>query len=100
MQAPALVNIDQHYSPQFYAELWGVRELVPRVGLSERVIQQIIEDLIVLHGMRIGASRELPRPGYYLCLDEADIEAAVRPLRSSAASLLKRIEALTRPQDR
>jgi hypothetical protein len=24
MQAPALVNIDQHYSPQFYAELWGV----------------------------------------------------------------------------
>lgn len=24
MQVPALVNIDQHYSPQFYAELWGV----------------------------------------------------------------------------
>jgi hypothetical protein len=24
MQAPALVNIDQHYSPQFYTELWGV----------------------------------------------------------------------------
>jgi hypothetical protein len=24
MQAPALFNIDQHYSPQFYAELWGV----------------------------------------------------------------------------
>ena len=24
MQAPALVSIDQHYSPQFYAELWGV----------------------------------------------------------------------------
>ena len=24
MQAPDLVRLDQHYSPQFYAELWGV----------------------------------------------------------------------------
>jgi len=24
MQAPEQVRIDQHYSPQFYAELWGV----------------------------------------------------------------------------
>ena len=24
MQAPDLVSLDQHYSPQFYAELWGV----------------------------------------------------------------------------
>jgi hypothetical protein len=38
--------------------------------------------------MRIGASRELPRAGYYLCVDATDIDAAVRPLRNSAASLL------------
>ena len=24
MQAPEPVHLDQHYSPQFYAELWGV----------------------------------------------------------------------------
>ena len=24
MQAPELVRLDQHYSPQFYAELWAV----------------------------------------------------------------------------
>ena len=24
MHAPELVRLDQHYSPQFYAELWGV----------------------------------------------------------------------------
>ncbi len=24
MQAPALIHLDRHYSPQFYAELWGV----------------------------------------------------------------------------
>ncbi len=24
MQPPELVRLDQHYSPQFYAELWGV----------------------------------------------------------------------------
>jgi hypothetical protein len=77
-----------------------LRSLVARVGLSERVVQQIIEELIVTHGVRIGASRELPRAGYYLCVDAADIDAAVRPLRSSAASLLKRIEALTRSSER
>ena len=24
LQAPELISLDQHYSPQFYAELWGV----------------------------------------------------------------------------
>lgn len=24
MEAPAEIRLDQHYSPQFYAELWGV----------------------------------------------------------------------------
>jgi len=24
MQPPSLVHLEQHYSPQFYAELWGV----------------------------------------------------------------------------
>jgi hypothetical protein len=24
MQPPELVRLDQHYTPQFYAELWGV----------------------------------------------------------------------------
>ena len=24
IQAPEIVRLDQHYSPQFYAELWGV----------------------------------------------------------------------------
>lgn len=24
MHAPELIRLDQHYSPQFYAELWGV----------------------------------------------------------------------------
>jgi hypothetical protein len=24
MQPPELIRLDQHYTPQFYAELWGV----------------------------------------------------------------------------
>lgn len=31
MSGPELVQLDQHYSPQFYAELWGVsRDTVVR----------------------------------------------------------------------
>jgi hypothetical protein len=74
-----------------------LRSLVARVGLSERIVQQIIEELIVARGLRIGASRELPHAGYYLCVNDADVDAAVRPLQSTADSLLRRIKALRRP---
>jgi hypothetical protein len=31
MRPPELIQLDQHYSPQFYAELWGVsRDTVVR----------------------------------------------------------------------
>jgi len=70
---------------------------VALAAMNERTVKLIVEELIVAHGMRIGASRELPNAGYYLCANDADIEAAVRPLRSTAESLFRRIRALTRP---
>ena len=76
-----------------------LRTVVELAALNERAVQLIVEALIVTHGIRIGGSRELPHSGYYLCVDDADVEAAVRPLRSTAESLLRRIKALTRPWD-
>ena len=73
-----------------------LKELVVRTSFSERAVKLIVGELIVKHGMKIGASRELPRAGYYLCTNASDVECAVRPLRSTAESLRKRINALTR----
>jgi len=74
-----------------------LRSLVERTRLNDRAVKLTGEELIVAHGMRIGASREPPNAGYFLCISDADIEAAARPLRSTAESLLRRIKALTRP---
>jgi hypothetical protein len=74
-----------------------LKAIVERVSLSDRAVKLIVEELIVTHGVRIGASRELPNAGYYACEDDADIDAAVRPLRNTAEALMKRIRALTRP---
>lgn len=75
-----------------------LKELVVRTSFSERTVKLIVGELIVKHGMKIGASRELPRAGYFLCANASGVEAAVRPLRSTAESLRKRINALTREQ--
>ena len=65
--------------------------------MNDRALKSVVEDLIIRQGMRIGASRELPNAGYFECVNDEDIESAVRPLRSTAESLLRRIKALTRP---
>lgn len=73
-----------------------LKDIVKQTSLNDRAVALIVEQLIVTYGIKIGASRELPNSGYFLCVDQADVEAAVRPLRSTAESLRKRIEALTR----
>ena len=46
-----------------------LKRLVETAGLNERAVKLIVEELIVRHSMKIGASRELPHAGYYLCVD-------------------------------
>lgn len=70
-----------------------IRVLSERTGLSAREVKGAVADLILRHNLRIGSSRRPPE-GYYLITTAEELLATVRPLRSQAIQMFRRISAL------
>lgn len=60
-----------------------------KTGLSKRVMQETIANLITKHHAKIGAIRKGKETGYY-----ADLEMALRPLRAQVKRMEERINIL------
>lgn len=65
-----------------------------KTGLSRRVMQETIADLITKHHAKIGAIRKGKETGYYIIQNKADLEMAVRPLRAQVKRMAERIKIL------
>jgi hypothetical protein len=68
--------------------------LARQCGVSTRILQQIIHDLI-LDG-KLVASATGPPSGYYVPVTEQEVDAAIRQLEARAYSCLKRVAAIKR----
>lgn len=64
-----------------------------RIGISTRVLQQIIQHLICGHRMRIGSATGSPH-GYYWITDAEDLDRAKAQLRHRIIELASRLRAL------
>jgi hypothetical protein len=74
-------------------------EIAEQLGLivgedSRRIITRAVELFVMFFKIPIGASREKPF-GYFLIVDAADLELAVRPLWGEVEAHLRRLRALT-----
>lgn len=68
-------------------------ELKRVVGLGEREIKKVIERLRSDYRMRIGA-RRTPPVGYFLVVDAADAEEALKPYRRQVVTMLRTMRVL------
>jgi hypothetical protein len=60
---------------------------------NERDVRGIVEQLVVTHRMRIGASAD----GYYMIVDAEDLEAAIARPKSQIFAMWRRLRVLLEP---
>ena len=71
--------------------------LCKATGWNAREIKGIVEQLVVTHRMKIGASRNQEAGGYFMVVDAEDAEAAARPYRKQIFAMLRRLRVLLGP---
>ena len=67
------------------------------VGVGERAVKELVEQLVVTHRMRIGAVRVGEKTGYYVIVDAADLAAATGPYRAQVLAMWRRLRVLEEP---
>jgi len=66
-----------------------------RAGRShERKSRELINHLVVVHGLPIGSSPEPGSAGYFIIADEEDLEIATRSIKPRAIKIFRRARAL------
>ena len=65
-----------------------------KTGLSKRIMQKTIANLITKHHVKIGAIRKGKETGYYIVQNKADLEMALSPLRAQVKRMEERINIL------
>lgn len=68
----------------------AAREVCEAVGVDDRTVRGVVEQLIVAHGLRIGSSVA----GYYAIETAEDLEMAVGRYRSQMVSMSRRLRVL------
>lgn len=63
-------------------------------GWSAREIKSIVEQLVVTHHMKIGASRNQESGGYFVVVDAEDVELAAKSYRNQIFAMLRRLRVL------
>jgi hypothetical protein len=61
---------------------------------TRREITAAVEHLVVFHKLPIGARRGVP-PGYFLIMNQNDLDLAIHPLWCEHYAILRRLRALT-----
>ncbi len=72
------------------------RDLERRVGIGEREVKEVVRNLVVTHGVAIGARRGKDH-GYFLVATPEDLEIAGGPLISEAREIWRRLKVLYGP---
>lgn len=70
------------------------RRLAKLAGQHERKSRELINHLVVEHGLPIGSSNEPGSAGYFIINDEEDLEIASRHLKLRASKIFQRARAL------
>ena len=82
--------------------IWGHRgrasavklaALMAITGKNERDVRGIVEQLVVTHRMRIGASAE----GYYMIVDAEDLEVAIARPKAQIFAMWRRLRVVMEP---
>jgi len=73
------------------------QRLEEATGLAEREVKSVVRDLIVNHGVAIGATRGKDH-GYFLVDSAEDLEVAGRPLINEMRELARRLRVLYGPE--
>lgn len=72
------------------------KEISRITGYSDSQVRAIIHTLVEKHGIKIGASNEYMKCGYYIISSESEKEKAIHNLESRIAAMNKRLQALKR----
>lgn len=75
----------------------SIAEISQVTGLSDRLVKSVVESLVMLHGMKIGARRENPR-GYFVIETIEDQEIGVKPYKRQALRMIERVRKLDSPR--
>jgi len=70
------------------------RRLAQLAGQHERESRELINHLVVEHGLPIGSSPEPGSAGYFIIASEEDLEIATRHLKPRAIKIFRRARAL------
>ncbi|WDF02974.1 hypothetical protein [Shouchella hunanensis] len=70
------------------------KEISKLTGYSESQVRLIIHTLVEKHQMKIGASNERSRQGYYIISNEDEMSKAVHNLESRIKAMTKRLNVL------
>ncbi len=70
-------------------------ELAAEIGISERMVRALVEDLID-DGWLVGSRCSGDHPGYFLIVDLKDLSVGTAHLRSRALSMLHRYRTVQR----
>lgn len=76
-----------------YRNPLSIKTLKSITGLSERVIKDVVHELIVTHKQRIGALRG-EHPGYFMIETADDLDVAVKPYEGQILAMLRRLRVL------
>lgn len=70
-----------------------VPEVARQADLPMRIAQEMVKDLVEVHGIPIGSSFSSTRPGWYICANEDERAMNRASLRYRALSILRRSRA-------
>lgn len=70
------------------------KEIQERTGLSIRTIRDIINNLIIFHGVKIGAIRTGKEQGYFIVTNKQELDLAIKPLQATINDINRRIASL------
>jgi len=72
----------------------SIRALHSITGLSERTIKDSVAELIMEHGLAIGASRDSENFGYFMIETEIDLAIATLPYQAQVRTMVRRLRVL------
>lgn len=75
----------------------SIAKLCEATGYSERTVKGIVEQLIVMHHIRIGGRRD-DKPGYFVVVDRADQQLASLPIRNQIVAMARRLAVIESPE--
>lgn len=83
-----------HLIPRGSSHPVKAKKLCEVLGIGERALYDLVNHLIVVHGIPIGGIRNGNNAGYFIIQNEAELQQATAPLMAQAVRMFERLRTL------